>query len=66
MFTSKVFTDNSRLLRELNLTARQPRRVPFIVIQSTTSEVLAQGPYVMASVEFEPVTLPLTTEPTRP
>jgi len=28
MFTSKVWTENSKLLEESNLTARQPRRVP--------------------------------------
>ena len=56
------------LLLESNLTARQPRRAPHHVIRATTSEGLAQGPYVVARVGFEPVTLlmqgtELTTEP---
>ena len=68
MFTSKVWTDNNKLLQELNLTARQPRRVPHHVLQATTSEGLAQGPYVAAKMGFEPATLrmqgtELTTEP---
>ena len=49
MFTSKVWTNDSKLLQESNLTARQPRREPHHVIQATTSEGLAQGPYVVAS-----------------
>ena len=48
MFTSKVWTDDSRLLQELNLASRQPHRAPHHVIQATTSEGLAQGPYVSA------------------
>ena len=38
--------DDSRLLQEPNLTAREPRKVPYYVIQATASEGLAQGPYV--------------------
>src|SRR6218665_3057988 len=55
MFTSKVLTDDSRLLDESKLAARQPRRAPHDVIQTITSEGLAQGPYVAAS-GFEPAT----------
>ena len=47
---------NSRLLQESNLAARQPRRAPHHVIQATTNEGLAQGPYVTARVVFEPAT----------
>ena len=36
-----------------NLTARQPRRTPHHAMQATTSEGLAQGPYVVAKVGFE-------------
>ena len=39
-----VWTNDSRLLQELNLTARQPRRAPYYVIQATSSEGLTQGP----------------------
>jgi len=46
MFTSKVWTDVSRLLQESNLAAEQPHRTPHNVIQAITSEGLAQGPYV--------------------
>ena len=57
MFTSKVWT----LLRESNLTARQPRsllrRAPRHAIRATTSEGLAQGCYVASRVGFEPATL---------
>ena len=56
MFTSEVRTNNSRLLQESNLAARQPRRAPHHVIQAITSEELVQGPYVAARVEFEPAT----------
>jgi len=55
MFTSKVRTDDSRLLQESNLAARQPRRAPHHVIQGTASEELAQGPSVAAS-GLEPAT----------
>jgi len=55
MFTSKVCT---RLLQESNLTAMQPRRVPHHVIQATASEGLAQGPYMVARVGFEPTAEP--------
>jgi len=39
-----VRTDDSRLLQDSNLADRQPCRTPHHVIQSTTSEGLAQGP----------------------
>jgi len=39
----------SRLLQESNVSARQPRRAPHHVIQATSSEGLAQGPYAAAS-----------------
>ena len=53
--------DDSRLLQESNLTARQPH----YAIQTTTSEVLAQGTYEVARVGFEPATLRIQgTEPT--
>ena len=63
--------DDSRLLQELNLTTRQPCRVPHHVIQAILSEGLAQCPYVAAIVRFEPATLRMqgtkrTTEPPRP
>ena len=41
----------------LNLTAWQPRWAPHHVIQATTSEGLAQGPYLAARVGLEPATL---------
>jgi len=71
MFTSKVWTDDSKLLQESNLTVRQPCRAPHHVIQATMSEGLAQGPYMVAKVGFEPATLQtqgteLTTEPPCP
>jgi len=44
-----MIADDSRLLQESNLAAREPRRSPHHVIQATTSEGLAQGPYVAAS-----------------
>ena len=44
-------------LQESNFAARPPRRAPHHVIQATTSEELAQGPYVSDS-EFEPGTFP--------
>ena len=62
-------TDDSRLLQESNLTAKQPRRAPHHVIQATMrSEGLAQCPYVAARAGFEPATLrtedtELTIEP---
>ena len=49
-----------RLLQESNLTAKQSHRAPHHVIQATTSEGLAQGPYVAAKGGFEPVIFPLT------
>jgi len=45
-----------KLLQESDLTARQPHRAPHHVIQATTSEGLAQGPYVAARVGFKPAT----------
>jgi len=48
---------DSKLLQESNLTARQPRRAPHHVIQATTSEGLAQGPYVVARVGFKLVAI---------
>jgi len=51
MFTGKVWTDGSRLLQESNLAVRQPRRAPHHVMQSISSEGLAQGPYVAAGGE---------------
>ena len=52
-----VWTDDSKLLQELNLTARQPCRAPHYVIQATVSEGLAQGLYVAwRLVGFEPAT----------
>jgi len=56
MFTSKVRTDDNRLLQDSNLTTRQPRRVPNHFIQATTSEGLTQGPYVVARVGSKPAT----------
>src|SRR6218665_577062 len=71
MFTSKVLTDDSRLLQESNLAARQPRGAPHYVIQATTSEGLAQGPYLATRMGFEPATFRIEgtdnpTEPPRP
>jgi len=43
MFTSRHWTDDSKLLQDSNLTARQPHRAPHHVIQATTSEGLAKG-----------------------
>src|SRR6218665_803423 len=61
MFTGKVRTDGKRLFQESNLhiAARQPRRAPHHVIQATTSEGVAQSPYmsVAARVGVEPSTL---------
>jgi len=57
MFISKVGTNNSKLLQESNLIARQPRRVPHHVIQVTMSEGLAQGPYIATRLGFEDETL---------
>ena len=47
--------DDSKLLQKFNLAARQPRRLPDHVVQATTIEGLAQGPYVAAS-GIEPAT----------
>ena len=48
MLTSKVWTDESKLLQESNLAARQPHGAPHHIIQATINEKLAQGPYVAA------------------
>ena len=56
MFTIKVWTYDSRLLKESNVTVRQPRRAPHHVIQATTSERLSHGPYVAIRAKFEPAT----------
>ena len=48
--------DDSRLLQESNLAARQPRRAPHHNIQATPSEGFAQGPYLVARVGFETAT----------
>jgi len=58
--------DGSRLLQELNLAARQPRRTPDHVIQATSSEGLPQGPYVVARVGFKPKAPNASTQPPRP
>ena len=55
MFTSKVWTDDSKLLQELNLAPRQLCKALHHVLQATTSEGLARGPYVAAS-GFDPAT----------
>ena len=55
MFTSKVLTDDSRLLQESNLAARQPQGATS-VMQAITGEGLAQGPYVAARGGVEPTT----------
>ena len=49
-FTSKVWTDDSKLLQESNLAARQQHRAPHHVIQTIASEGLTQGLYVMRLV----------------
>jgi len=55
MFTSKAWTDDSRLLQESNLAARQPQGAAS-VIQAITGEGLAQGPYVVARGGVESTT----------
>ena len=55
MFTSKVWTDDSRLLQESNLAARQPQGT-ISVIQAIAGEGLAQGPYMAARGGVEPTT----------
>ena len=47
MFTSKVWTDDSKLLQKSNLAARQPQGAAS-AIQAITGEGLAQVPYVAA------------------
>ena len=56
MFTSEVWTDDSKLLQESNLASRPSHRAPHHVIQAITSEGLAQGPYVAARGGIEPAT----------
>src|SRR6218665_1078229 len=55
MFTSKVKTNDSRLLQESNLAARQPQGA-ISVKQAITGEGLAQGPYMAARGGVEPTT----------
>ena len=55
MFTSKIWTDDSRLLQESNFAAKQPQGATS-VIHAITSEGLAQGPYVAARGDIEPAT----------
>jgi len=55
MFTSKVWTDDSRLLQESNLAARQQQGATS-VIQAISGEGLAQGPYVVARGGVKPTT----------
>jgi len=55
MFTSKVWTDDGRLLQESILAARQPLGATS-VMQAITGEGLAQGPYVAATGGVEPTT----------
>ena len=57
MFTSKVSTDESRLLQESNLAARQPQGATS-VIQAISGEGLAQGPYVAARGGVQATTFP--------
>ena len=65
MFTGKVGTDDSR--QESNLAAKQPHRTPHHVIQVTTSEGLAQGPYVVTiELDSAPKGPNTATEPPRP
>ena len=47
-YYSEAQWDDSKLLHESNLAAKQPRRAPHHVLQATTSEGLAQGPNVKA------------------
>ena len=57
MFTSKVWTDDNKLLQESNWAARQPQgATSVILIQAITGEGLAQGPYVAARGGVEPTT----------
>ena len=56
MFTSKVWTDDRKLLQESSLAARQPRRAPHHVTKATTSEGLAKGSYVADRMGFEQAT----------
>ena len=48
--------DDSKLLQESNLAARQLGRAPHHVIQAIASEGLAQGPYVEARGGVKPAT----------
>ena len=56
MFTSKVWTDDWRLLQESTLATGQPQGATAI-IQAITSEGLAHGPYVVARGGVEPATV---------
>ena len=49
--------DDSKLLQESNLIARQPRGALHHVIQATASEGLAQGLYVAGRVGLASITL---------
>ncbi len=53
-----------KLLQESHFTESQPHRAPHHFIQATTSEGLAQDPYMAASGGIEPTTL--RTEGTDP
>jgi len=55
MFTSKLWTDDSRLLQESNLATRQPQGATS-VIQAISGEGLAQGTYVAARGGVEQTT----------
>jgi len=50
-----IWTNDSRLLQESNLAARQPQGA-ISVIQAITGEGLAQGPYLAARGGVEPTT----------
>ena len=54
IFTSKILTDDSKLLQESNLTVKKPHRAPHHVIQEITSEGLAQDPYMVARGGVKP------------
>ena len=46
MFTSTVWTDDSKLLQELNLTARHPRRAPIMLYISFNSQPYGDAEFV--------------------
>jgi len=56
MFTSKVWTDDSGLLQELNLAAMQPQGATSVIQAITSEGLIAQGPYMAARGEVEPTT----------